>query len=153
LLEITHRVIATNGIHMHLAEAGEGRLVVLLARERDLATARRALGPAAFAAAWETGAALPLAAAVAEALADDPSPAFAASGAATASDPAAALGLTAREADVLRLLAQGRSNREIGNALFISRRTVNFHVTNLLGKLALQSYAAAAAFAVRHGLA
>ena len=54
---------------------------------------------------------------------------------------------------MLRLLAQGCSNREIGEALFISPRTVNFHVTNLLGKLELESRAAAAAFAVRHGLA
>ena len=67
--------------------------------------------------------------------------------------PGAALGLTPRESDVLQLLAQGGSNREIGEALFISPRTVNFHVTNLLSKLALDSRAAAAAFAVRHGLA
>ncbi len=68
-------------------------------------------------------------------------------------DPAGALGLTPREVDVLRLLTQGRSNREIGEDLFISPRTVNFHVTNLLAKLELDSRAAAAAFAVRHGLA
>ena len=54
---------------------------------------------------------------------------------------------------MLRLLAHGGSNREIGEALFISPRTVNFHVTNLLGKLDLNSRAAAAAFAVRHGVA
>ena len=47
----------------------------------------------------------------------------------------------------------GHSNREIGEALFISPRTVNFHVTNLLAKLELDSRTAAAAFAVRHGLA
>jgi DNA-binding NarL/FixJ family response regulator len=75
------------------------------------------------------------------------------SGAPAASLPLAAVGLTSREADVLRLLAQGHSNREIGETLFISPRTVNFHVTNLLAKLELDSRAAAAAFAVRHGLA
>ena len=53
---------------------------------------------------------------------------------------------------MLRLLAHGHSNREIGEALFISPRTVNFHVTNLLAKLELDSRAATA-FAVRHGLA
>jgi DNA-binding CsgD family transcriptional regulator len=74
-------------------------------------------------------------------------------GLAPAVDPLVALGLTPREGDVLRLLAQGRSNREIAEALFISPRTVNFHVTNLLAKLALDSRAAAAVFAVRHGLA
>ena len=62
-----------------------------------------------------------------------------------------ALGVDPREVDVLRLLAQGCSNREIGEALFISPRTVNFHVTNLLAKLELDSRAAAAVFAVRHG--
>jgi DNA-binding NarL/FixJ family response regulator len=61
--------------------------------------------------------------------------------------------LTPREGDVLRLLAHGRSNREIAEALFISPRTVNYHVTNLLAKLDLESRTAAAAFAVRHGLA
>ncbi|HEX6668280.1 MAG TPA: LuxR C-terminal-related transcriptional regulator, partial [Gemmatimonadales bacterium] len=122
------------------------------AHERDLAAARAALEPAAFEAAWAAGVALPLEAAVAEAM-SDPSPALAASDAAPTSDPAEVLGLTPREADVLRLLAQGHSNREIAEALFISPRTVNFHVTNLLGKLDLESRAAAAAFAVRHGLA
>ena len=67
--------------------------------------------------------------------------------------PTGALGLTPREIEVLRQLAHGHSNREIGEALFISPRTVNFHVTNLLAKLELDSRAGAAAFAVRHGLA
>jgi DNA-binding NarL/FixJ family response regulator len=117
-----------------------------------LAAAREALEPAAFEAAWAAGATLPLEAAVAEALADHAS-AEAAGTAPATPDPADALGLTPREIDVLRLLAHGRSNREIGEALFISPRTVNFHVTNLLAKLELGSRAAAAAFAVRHGLA
>jgi DNA-binding NarL/FixJ family response regulator len=76
----------------------------------------------------------------------------AAGGGPSTPDPTDALGLTSRELDVSRLLAHGRSNREIGEALFISPRTVNFHVTNLLAKLELDSRAAAAAFAVRHGL-
>jgi non-specific serine/threonine protein kinase len=116
-------------------------------RERDLAAARAALGPAAFSSAWAAGAALPLAAAVAEALADVTVTAD------DAQDLTSVAGLTPREVEVLRLLAQGRSNREIGEALFISPRTVNFHVTNLLAKLALDSRAKAAAFAVRRGLA
>jgi DNA-binding NarL/FixJ family response regulator len=77
----------------------------------------------------------------------------AAGGGPAAPDPLAALGLTPREIDVLRLLAHGRSNPQIGDTLFISPRTANFHVTNLLAKLELDSRAAAAAFAVRHGLA
>ena len=54
---------------------------------------------------------------------------------------------------MLRLLAEGLPDREIAEALSISTRTVNGHVTNLLTKLGLDSRAAAAAFAVRHGLA
>jgi non-specific serine/threonine protein kinase len=119
------------------------------ARERDLAAVRAVLEPATCEAAWAAGATLPLETAAAEALADvDPT-----LGALPAPDPADAMGLTPREIDVLRLLAQGRSNREIGEELFISPRTVNFHVTNLLAKLELDSRSAAAAFAVRHGLA
>ncbi len=53
---------------------------------------------------------------------------------------------------MLRLVAQGLSDREIAEALFVSHRTVNGHVANLLAKLGLESRAAAAAFAVRHGL-
>jgi non-specific serine/threonine protein kinase len=61
--------------------------------------------------------------------------------------------LTKREREVLRLLAEGLTDREIGEALFISPRTVSYHVTNLLAKLDLDSRTAAATFAVRHGLA
>ncbi len=61
-------------------------------------------------------------------------------------------GLTPRELEVLRLIADGLPDREIAAALFVSQRTVNGHVTNLLNKLGLSSRAAAAAYAVRHGL-
>jgi DNA-binding NarL/FixJ family response regulator len=61
--------------------------------------------------------------------------------------------LTPRELDVLRLVAQGKSNQEIADVLFISMRTAQTHVTNMLGKLGLDSRAALAAYAVRHGLA
>jgi DNA-binding NarL/FixJ family response regulator len=57
--------------------------------------------------------------------------------------------LTARELDVLTLLAEGRSDREIGQALSISPRTASGHVANLLGKLNVTSRTAAAAYAVR----
>jgi DNA-binding NarL/FixJ family response regulator len=52
--------------------------------------------------------------------------------------------LTDRELEVLRMLAQGRSNREIGARLYISESTVKFHVRNLMRKLAVSSRAEAA---------
>jgi non-specific serine/threonine protein kinase len=61
--------------------------------------------------------------------------------------------LTARERDVLRLLVEGRSNAEIAERLFISHRTAQTHVANILGKLGVNTRAAAAAYAARHGLA
>jgi DNA-binding CsgD family transcriptional regulator len=61
-------------------------------------------------------------------------------------------GLTPREVEVLRLVAQGMSDRRIADELFISRKTVTHHVSHILDKLDLDSRAAAAAFAVRHDL-
>ncbi len=61
--------------------------------------------------------------------------------------------LTERERDVLRLLAQGLSDRRIADTLQISPRTVGGHVTRLLNKLSVDSRTAAATYAVRHGLA
>ncbi len=61
--------------------------------------------------------------------------------------------LTAREMDVLRLVAQGRSNREIAEKLVITELTVSTHVSNILGKLHLASRTQAALFALREGLA
>lgn len=61
-------------------------------------------------------------------------------------------GLTAREAEVLRLVAAGRTNGEIGTALFISTKTASVHVSNILAKLGVASRGEAAALAHRHGL-
>jgi NarL family two-component system response regulator LiaR len=55
--------------------------------------------------------------------------------------------------EVLRLVAQGRSNREIGNQLTISEGTVRTHVSNILGKLHLASRTQATLYALREGLA
>ncbi|HVV58942.1 MAG TPA: AAA family ATPase [Gaiellaceae bacterium] len=64
-------------------------------------------------------------------------------------DEVAAFGLTARERDVLQLVAAGRSNREIAGELFVSPRTVSTHVSNILGKLRVGTRGEAAATAHR----
>jgi DNA-binding NarL/FixJ family response regulator len=61
--------------------------------------------------------------------------------------------LTEREKDVIRLLGQGMSNKEIGSALFITERTARTYVSNILGKLGLASRTQAALWAVEHKLA
>jgi DNA-binding NarL/FixJ family response regulator len=55
--------------------------------------------------------------------------------------------------EVLRLLVEGRTNQEIARALSISPSTVASHVVNILGKIGVESRTAAAAWAVRHGVA
>ncbi len=117
-----------------------------------VSTACAALGEQAFAAVWAAGAALPFEGAMAEAeallaaLAECPEPT-------KAGALAAPGGLSPREVDVVRLIAAGRSNREIADALFVSPSTVISHVRSVLAKLGLDSRAAVAAWAVRHGLA
>jgi predicted ATPase/DNA-binding CsgD family transcriptional regulator len=119
--------------------------------DHGLELAQFAMPPETFLEAWAAGFALPLPAAIAEAL-------MAAAPAASPSEmsetPAAATmaGLTPRESDVLRLLAEGLSDREIAATLFLSPRTVGWHVTHLLAKLDVQNRAAAAAAAIRRGL-
>ncbi len=61
-------------------------------------------------------------------------------------------GLSARELEVLRLIAKGSSNREIGSTLVISEHTVARHVQNIFRKLGVSSRTAASAFAYEHGL-
>jgi DNA-binding NarL/FixJ family response regulator len=61
--------------------------------------------------------------------------------------------LTARETEVLALLAEGLQDREIGSLFGISTRTVECHVTNVLRKLDVPNRVAAAALAVRAGMA
>jgi DNA-binding CsgD family transcriptional regulator len=61
-------------------------------------------------------------------------------------------GLTAREVEVIKLVASGRTNRAIARALGISERTVDRHVSNILAKLDLSSRAAATAYAYEHNL-
>jgi len=60
--------------------------------------------------------------------------------------------LTEREREVVRLVAQGRSNSEIARALVISDKTVKTHISNILDKLELQDRTQLAIYAIKHGL-
>ena len=62
-------------------------------------------------------------------------------------------GLSAREVDVLRLVARGLSNREIGRELFISEHTAANHIRSILRKTGCANRTEAAGYAHRHGLA
>jgi DNA-binding CsgD family transcriptional regulator len=66
--------------------------------------------------------------------------------------PSDTFGLSRREREVLTLIADGRTNREIGERLFISQKTVGVHVGNILAKLGVSGRVEAAAVAIRLGL-
>jgi predicted ATPase/DNA-binding CsgD family transcriptional regulator len=117
--------------------------------ERIRAKAQASLAASAFAAAWTEGRSLSFADVVTDALAFCASVAEPAPAPQGKSDP---FGLTTRELDVLRLLVEGRSDREIAGTLFIGARTVQTHVANLFAKLGVNARAEAAAVAVRRGL-
>ena len=72
--------------------------------------------------------------------------------AASSATRAAAAGLTRRELEVLRLVAAGLSNQQIGERLFVSEHTVHRHLANTFSKLSVSSRAAAVAQAARRGL-
>jgi DNA-binding NarL/FixJ family response regulator len=61
-------------------------------------------------------------------------------------------GLTAREVEVLRLVATGQSNAQIATALVLSEKTVARHLSNIFSKLGVGSRTAATAYAFEHGL-
>ena len=67
--------------------------------------------------------------------------------------PACPAGLTRREVEVLRLIAEGKSNRQIAAALYLSPRTAERHVANIYLKIGAHSKAEAAAYALHQGLA
>jgi DNA-binding NarL/FixJ family response regulator len=61
-------------------------------------------------------------------------------------------GLSDREVEVLRLVARGLSNREVAEELVVSRRTAEHHVQHIYAKIGVSTRAAAALFAMEHGL-
>jgi DNA-binding CsgD family transcriptional regulator len=71
---------------------------------------------------------------------------------AASSSPGDTAGLTARELEVLRLLAEGLTNAEIAGRLILSERTVSNHLSHIFGKIEVSNRAGAVAFAHRHGL-
>jgi len=117
--------------------------------EQYVAGARNQLGAERFATASAEGHALTLAQAVAEAqvwaMSGIPEPFDAA--------PSAPAGLTAREVEVLRLVARGYTNGQVAAHLVISPRTVNAHLSSIYRKVDVSSRNAATRFAIEHGLA
>ena len=122
--------------------------------ERSRAALRAEMGEAAYAAATDDGRSLGLDAALAEAESiGEVITTRARSDQQISSRTPSSHGLTPREVEVLRLLAQRRTDREIADALFISPKTAGFHVANILGKLGVANRREAAAFAAGEGLA
>ncbi len=114
------------------------------AYEQAMAAARLKLGEKVFAAAWAEGRNMSPEQALS---AQRPSPDLPSTSPATYPG-----GLTAREVEVLRLLARGLSDKQIAQQLVISRRTVNAHLTSIYGKLQLSSRSAATRYAFEHHL-
>jgi non-specific serine/threonine protein kinase len=116
-------------------------------QDRIFAAARDALGEAAFEEGWRQGRAMTLQEAVEYAL--QPSPEGKPASPPMTAYPA---GLSAREVEVLRLVAKGMTNARIADELFISPRTVNAHMGSVYNKIGSHSRAEAARFASEHGL-
>ena len=123
--------------------------------ERNVALLRERLGETAFALAWSAGRSMSFEQAVEYALAltasAEPGAPDAGPDSAPNGDPEVAR-LTPREREVAGLIVQGRTNREIAEALVLSERTVDSHVRSVMGKLEVNSRAQIAAWAVQHGL-
>ena len=113
--------------------------------QASLTAVHARLSPTAFEEAWAEGQALTVEQAVDEALA-------LASELEADCPPTYPAGLTEREVEVLRLVAQGLTNREVADRLVVSPRTVNTHLTAIYRKLDVSTRNAATRFAVEHNL-
>jgi predicted ATPase/class 3 adenylate cyclase/DNA-binding CsgD family transcriptional regulator len=113
--------------------------------EHSVTTARNQLGEKSFATAWAQGRTLTLEQALAAP--EEPSSVPSAPKASTYPD-----GLTAREVEVLRVVAQGLTNEQVAERLVISSRTVNTHLTSIYGKIGVTSRATATRYAMEHHL-
>jgi non-specific serine/threonine protein kinase len=125
--------------------------------EQDLATVRSTLDEASFDAAWAEGREMSPEEAIEYALSEEEEePASAPATKATSETSVSAsypAGLSAREAEVLKLVAEGLTNVRIAERLFISPRTVDRHLNSAYRKIGASSRAAATRFAIEHGLA
>jgi predicted ATPase/DNA-binding CsgD family transcriptional regulator len=116
--------------------------------ERSLSAARVHLGERAFAAAWTQGRIMtPQQALAAQGHKPTPTPT------ATMTPSTSPAGLTAREVEVLRLLAGGLTNQQIADKLVLSPRTVHAHISSIYNKLDVTSRSAATRYAIEHHLA
>jgi DNA-binding CsgD family transcriptional regulator len=126
----------------HFTRAGHS----LIDYEGRLDAARTQLDEAAWTAAWDEGRAMATEQAVEYALEQEEA----------APEPAAPqtypAGLSAREAEVLGLVATGLTNAEVAERLFLSPRTINWHLSSIYRKLGSHSRTEAARFASEHGL-
>jgi non-specific serine/threonine protein kinase len=111
---------------------------------------RTGLGEEAFRKLWDSGRNTPLLETVTDALSGQTWRSNHRDSASRSRNP---LELTPRELEVLALIRAGRSNKEIGVALFVTERTAQTHVQHILNKLNVSTRAAAAAYAVEHELA
>ncbi len=121
--------------------------------ERAVALARDQMSASDFAAAWATGRALAPDQAIMDALSEDLALDPTVTGATEASKPTGESVLTPREREVVRLVARGRTNRQIAEELVITPGTATLHVKNILRKLGFSSRAQIAVWAVERGLA
>jgi predicted ATPase/DNA-binding CsgD family transcriptional regulator len=129
----------TYGGHIMLADRS------IIDYEGRLATARSRLNEVAWTAAWGEGRAMGPDQAIEYALEQERAPG-------PAEPEIYRAELSAREVEVLRLVAQGMSNAEVAEKLFLSSRTVNWHLTSIYRKLGSHSRTEAARIAVEHGL-